>query len=90
MGGLHGSRAALFLWWRFSIFAAALLPEQTVIEARSYLMQTRITNVLNIDLAPNDQQQPEPEPAINGGRGGEMQRNERDRLKRLIIRSPKD
>ena len=70
---------------------ARLLPDQTLAAREltsSYLMQTRITNVLNIDLAPKDQQQPEP--AINGGRGGEMQRNERDRLKRLIIRSPKD
>ena len=43
-------------------------------------MQTRITNVLNTDLPRKDQQQPEPEPVINGGRGGEMQRNERERL----------
>jgi hypothetical protein len=68
---------------------ARLLPDQTL-AARELLDATRITNVLNIDLPPKDQQQPEPEPVINGGRGGEMQRNERDRLKRLIIRSPKD
>jgi hypothetical protein len=51
-------------------------------------MQSRITNVLNIDLKPlKDQELDETPPVINGGRGGEMQRNERERR---FIREPKD
>jgi hypothetical protein len=45
-------------------------------------MQTRITNVLNTDLPRKDQQQPEPEPVINGGWRDAAQRTRTGRTTR--------